>query len=203
MKKTLMTLSLLALVMVTFGQTFDLGVKASYNTTKLKLSTAAIKSGFTNGSGVNFGVFARIGGSKIYLQPELLYSSMTTTYTYSIKNTLGVVSTLTNDVKLKTFQIPILLGLKVLDLKIASVRAFTGPAAQFVTNKGIKDLTTQIKDNFTDNTMAWAWQLGAGVDVLMFTLDMRYDLGLTELKTVTADTFKNRTFTVSIGFKFF
>jgi hypothetical protein len=203
MKKTLMTLSLLALVMVTFGQTFDLGIKASYNTTKFNLSASSITNGFKNGSGVNFGAFARVGGSKIYLQPELLYSSVTTTYTYTIKNTVGVVSTLTNDVKLKTFQIPILLGVKLLDLKIASLRAFTGPAASFVTNKGLQDLTTQIKDNFTSNSMAWSWQVGAGVDVLMFTLDVRSDFGITELKTVTADSFKGRTLTVSLGFKFF
>lgn len=204
MKKIFITLLLLPMVLVTFGQTFDLGVKASYNTTKLNLSTTAVKNGFTNGTGGSFGAFARIGGSKLYLQPELLYNSMTTTYTYSVKNTAGVViSTLTNDVKLKTFQIPILLGLKLLDLKLASVRAFTGPAASFVTNKGIQDLTTQIKDNFTSNSMAWDWQIGAGVDILMFTFDIRYDLGISELKTVTADTFKGRTFTVGLGFKFF
>lgn len=203
MKKYLMTLSLLGMVLVTFGQTFDLGVKASYNTTQFKLSAGSVASGFKNGTGVNFGGFARIGGSKLYLQPELLYSSNTTTYTYSVKNTLGVMTTMTSDVKLKTFQIPILLAYKILDLKVASLRAFTGPAASFVTNKGVQNLASQIKDNFTSDSMAWSWQIGAGVDVLMFTLDMRYDLGLNELKTVTTDTFKSRMFTISLGFKFF
>ena len=203
MKKTLMTLSLLAIALVSFGQTFDLGVKASYNTTKFELSKSSVTNGFKDGSGVNFGVFARIGGSKVYLQPELLYSSKSTTYTYSVQNPSGVISTFTDDVKLKTFQIPILLGVKLLDLKIASLRAFTGPAASFVTNKGIANLGAQIKDNFTSNSMAWDWQIGAGVDVLMFTLDMRYELGISELKTVTADDFKGRTITVSLGFKFF
>lgn len=204
MKKTLMILSLLALVMVTFGQTFDLGVKASYNTTKFKLSASAIGNEFKNGSGVNFGVFARLGGKTVYLQPELLYSSKTATYTSTVKNTLGnVTGTTTSDVKMQTIQIPILLGIKVLDLKIASLRAFTGPAASFVTNGSLKKLGSQIKDNFTSNNMAWDWQLGAGVDVLMFTFDIRYELGLSELKTATVDTFKGRTFTASLGFKFF
>ncbi len=199
MKKTLLTLSLLALVMVTFGQTFDLGVKASYNTTKFTLSANDAYKQFKNGSGSSFGAFLRVGGSHIYLQPEFLYSSKTATYT--LTNMSNAV-TFTSDVKLKTFQIPILLGVKLLDLKIASVRAFTGPAASFVTNK--KDnLATQIKDNFTSNSMAWDWQMGAGVDVLMFTFDMRYELGLTELKNATPETFKGRTFTVSLGFKFF
>lgn len=198
-----MTLTLLTLAMVTFGQTFDLGIKASYNTTKFELSKSSVTNGFKNGSGVNYGVFARIGGSHFYLQPELLYSSKSTTYTYTIQNPSGAASTLTSDVKLKTFQIPVLLGVKLLDLKIASLRAFTGPAASFVTNKGIQNLGSQIKDNFTSNSMAWDWQIGAGVDVLMFTLDMRYELGISELKTVTADSFKGRTFTVSLGYKFF
>lgn len=204
MKKTLMTLSLLAMVMVTFGSTFDLGVKASYNTTKFSLSTSSITNGFKNGTGINFGAFARVGGSKIYLQPELLYSSKTSTYTYAVKNTLGVVTgTASSDLKLQTIQIPILLGIKLLDLKLASLRAFTGPAASFVTNGSLKNLGSQVKDNFTSGNMAWDWQVGAGVDVLMFTLDLRYELGLTELKSVTTDTFKGRTFTVSVGFKFF
>ena len=116
---------------------------------------------------------------------------------------MGIVQTFSNDVKLKTFQIPILLGYKLLDLKIASLRAFTGPAASFVTNKGVQNLATQIKDNFTSDSMAWSWQIGAGIDLLMFTLDIREDLGLNELKTVTTDTFKNRMLTVSVGFKFF
>ncbi len=194
-----MTIALLALVMVTFGQTFDLGVKASYNTTKFTLSANDAYKQFKNGSGSSYGAFLRVGGSHIYLQPELLYSSKTATYT--LTNTNNVVVT-TTEVKLKTVQIPVLVGVKLLDLKIASLRAFTGPAASFVTNKQDK-LATQIKDNFTSNSMAWDWQVGAGVDVLMFTLDMRYELGLTELKNVTPDTFKGRTFTVSLGFKFF
>jgi Flp pilus assembly pilin Flp len=199
MKKTLLTFTLLALVMVTYGQTFDLGVKASYNTTKFTLSASSVANEFKNGSGVNFGVFARLGGSKVYLQPEFLYSSKTGTYT--VKNTLGAVLS-TNDVKMQTIQIPILLGFKLLDLKIASLRAFTGPAASFVTNGSMKNIGTQVKDNFTSNNMGWDWQVGAGVDVLMFTLDMRYELPLSELKSATVDTFKGRTFTVSIGLKF-
>jgi len=194
MKRTLLTISLLALVMVTFGQTLDFGIKASYNTTKFSLSASSVANGFKSGSGSSFGAFARLGGSKIYLQPELLYSSKTGTYT---------TNSTTQDVKMQTIQIPVLLGYKMLDLKIASIRAFTGPAASFVTNGSLKNLATQAKENFTSNNMLWAWQLGAGIDVLKFTLDMRYDLGLSELKSISTDTFKGRTFTVSLGFKFF
>ncbi len=200
MKKSVLTFALMALVMVTIGQTFDLGVKASYNTTKFNLSASAIKSGFTSGAGANFGVFARIGGSKIYLQPELLYSSKTATYILKNDLTGAVISN--NDVKFKTIQIPLLLGFKVLDLKIASLRAFTGPAALFVTDGSLKNLANQAKESFTSGKMGWDWQLGAGVDVLMFTLDMRYELGLSELKSVTMNSFKGKTFTVSLGFKF-
>ena len=42
MKKTLMTLSLLTLAMVTFAATFDLGIKAGYNTSKISTDLSTI-----------------------------------------------------------------------------------------------------------------------------------------------------------------
>ncbi|MCK9411275.1 MAG: PorT family protein [Prolixibacteraceae bacterium] len=191
MKKTIMTLSLLTLAMVTFASTFDLGIKVGWNTSKL----SSDMSTFTPSSkgGYNFGAFGRFGGSKIYLQPEFLYV---------VQNGGFSVGSTSDAIKMKSIQIPVLLGLKVLDLKLASIRAFTGPAISFPTGYNSDQ---SIKYNF--NNSALDYQVGAGVDVLNFTLDIRYSWALSKTFDTTSlssnFTGKGNAFTVSLGFKIF
>ncbi len=186
-----MTLSLLVLAMVTFASTFDLGIKAGYNTSKLASDFSTFKPDIQGG--YNFGAFGRFGGKKFYLQPEFLYV---------VKNGGYSTSASTDAIKMKSIQVPVLLGLKVLDLKVASIRAFTGPAISFPTGY---DSSKNFSYNF--NNSVWDYQLGAGVDVLMFTLDVRYEWGLSKSFDTTNlgsnFTSKGNTFTVSLGFKIF
>lgn len=191
MKKTLMTFALLALTMVTFASTFDLGIKAGWNTSKL----TSDMSTFTPSAkgGYNFGAFGRFGGSKFYLQPEFLYV---------VQNGGFSVGSTTDAIKMKSIQVPVLLGLKVLDLKLASIRAFTGPAISFPSGYNSDQ---NLKYNF--NNSVWDYQLGAGVDVLNFTLDIRYAWGLSKSINTSdiSSNFQPKTnaFTVSLGFKIF
>ena len=62
------------------------------------------------------------------------------------------------------------------------------------------------KDSFKD--MNWGLQLGAGVDVLMLTIDLRYELGLSNLYDKPDNApeggpgeFKNNVFFISVGWK--
>ncbi|MCL6101574.1 MAG: hypothetical protein M1292_03675, partial [Bacteroidetes bacterium] len=61
--------------------------------------------------------------------------------------------------------------------------------------------------SYNFNNSVWDYQLGAGVDVLMFTLDVRYEWGLSKSFDTTNlgsnFTSKGNTFTVSLGFKIF
>lgn len=191
MKKTLMTLSLLTLAMVTFASTFDLGIKAGYNTSKISTDLNTIKA--DSKGGYNFGAFGRFGGKRFYLQPEFLYV---------VKNEGFSTSSATDAIKTKSIQVPVLLGLKLIDLKVASIRAFTGPAISFSTGY---DSDKSFKYNV--NNAAWDYQLGAGVDLLMFTLDVRYEWGISKTfdSTNLPSNFTNKgnTFTVSLGYKIF
>ena len=143
--------------------------------------------------GYNFGAFGRFGGNNFYFQPEFLYV---------VKNGGYSTSATTDAIKMKSIQVPLLLGLKVLDLKLASIRAFTGPAISFPAGY---DSNQNFKYNF--NNSVWDYQLGAGVDVLNFTLDIRYAWGLSKSFDTTnlGSNFqtKNNAFTVSLGFKIF
>jgi hypothetical protein len=186
MKKFLLTFALIVLSVVTFAATFDLGVKFGYNTTKLTsdLSTFSANSQ----GGYNFGAFGRFGGSKLYLQPEFLYV---------VKNGGFKIGSATNAIKMHAIQVPLLLGYKILNLKVASIRAFTGPAVSFASGyKSDQPLTGNLKSS------TWAYQLGAGVDFLMFIVDLRYELGLSKQLETSTYTNKANTFSVSFGFKF-
>lgn len=106
----------------------------------------------TNQLGGNYqaGLLCQIGET-LYLQPEIYYAS------YKIDSISR-----TNFVK-----IPIMLGLKFLDIGLLSLHLNGGPLFSFQL-----DNTDRITGNQTLN-----WQLGAGADILGFiTADLRYTL---------------------------
>ena len=207
MRKTILTFTLMTFVLSTFAiGPFTLGIKGGINSSKITTDNYTGDYTFNNfksdaKSGYNVGAFARLG-TKIYLQPELLYCVRNSQST-------DATGTASQSVKLKTIQVPILLGFKLIDLKLASIRAFTGPAMSFpmssskVTYDGISAGITDTK-NYKNNI--WDWQLGAGVDVGMITLDCRYEWGLSNTSegNVSKVGFVNKgnTLTFSVGFKF-
>ena len=101
------------------------------------------------------------------------------------------------------------MGFKLIDLKLASIRAFTGPAMSFpmksskITYDGVSGPIYDT-ENYKNNI--WDWQLGAGVDVGMITLDCRYEWGLSNTSEGNPSKVgfvnKGNTLTFSVGFKF-
>jgi len=103
---------------------------------------------------------------------------------------------------------------KITDLKLVNIRATAGPTANFIVNKKIE--TTEGSNYISPIKEAdikdvhWGFQLGAGVDVLMFTLDVQYSIGLNNVigtidvggSPVKFDSKKNG-FIVSLGWKIF
>ncbi len=216
MRKTILTFTLMTVVLSSFAiGPFTLGIKGSINSSKITTDNYSAQGVTFNDfksdakSGYNLGAFARLG-TKIYLQPELLYCVRNGQSTGATGVTTGNGSgTATQSVKLKTIQVPILLGFKLIDLKLASIRAFTGPAMSFpmksskVTYAGVSGPIYDT-ENYKNNI--WDWQLGAGVDVGMITLDCRYEWGLSNTSegNISKVGFVNKgnTLTFSVGFKF-
>ena len=210
MRKTILTFALMTLVLATFAQLpFAIGIKGGINSTKITTDNYSGQGVTFNDfrsdakSGFNIGAFARLG-TKIYLQPELLYCVKNS----QSSNSTGTATT-SQSVKLKTIQVPILLGFKLIDLKLASIRAFTGPAMSIPMNSSsvnYDSVSGKIFDTKNYKNNIWDWQLGAGVDVGMITLDCRYEWGLSNTSggNVNKVGFVNKgnTLTFSLGFKF-
>ncbi len=207
MKKLILTIALIIFASAIYAQlpfTFDLGLKGSINSSELKTGDATINNiSYANfksatKSGYNLGIFARLGGKRMYFQPEIMYCQ---------KNGQSNIGTLViQTLDLKTIQIPLLAGYKLIDLKVASIRAFTGPAMSFPTSgSGIKSNLTNVSPNNLNKNI-WDWQLGAGIDILKFTLDVRYEWGLSNISDSNPSKIgfvnKGNVLTFSLGFKF-
>ncbi len=202
MKKIALIITILFLATTIHAQ-FHIGPQIGYSASKLTTNTSEITSDFKNN--FLFGAFARFG-EKIYVQPEVNWLTQG-----------GIWENNTLDEKLemtyKTIQIPVSVGWRLIDLKIANIRIFGGVAANIATVKTLKinDIDEPL-NNADWNDLSWQYQFGAGVDVLMFALDVKYMGGINDLYKGDAPDFtfdgntlstKSNMFTVTLGWKIF
>jgi hypothetical protein len=190
---------------VTFGQ-FNFGLKVGYNASKLHTSLDSIKSSFN--SGFHFGAFFRFGiGKKVYIQPEAYYTMQGGIFQNNVSNT---VNNWKQKVTVGTLDIPVLVGFKLINLKIINWRIMAGPMVSFVVNSKIKDVSLVGPiENSDISKLNWYAQAGTGFDVLFLTLDVRYQIGLNQMITSAQGTTglpyslnaTNNMWVVSLGFK--
>jgi len=202
MKKITLLIAAVLMSAVMYGQ-FHIGPQIGYATSNLTLNGADIQSSMHN----NFlvGVFARIG-NKVYLQPELNYITQGNTFQFSH-------GTIQQKVDLKSIQVPLSLGFQLLNLKVVKLRVFGGVTANFVVNKDVSpaegiNLTGNYLtvDNFKNTN--YQYQFGAGVDVFMLTLDVKYYGGISDFTNGsltagggTISSTKANAFMVTLGWK--
>jgi len=208
MRKLVLTFVLIFASSMIFAQ-FTLGPKIGYNTSKLSVDQSDITTSLKNS--FQFGIFARIG-KKLYLQPEVNW--LTQGGVFKQPEVTGSLSPFEQEIDLKTIQIPVIIGYKIINPKIINIRILAGPVASIVTDKKIesKDISGYIKpiEDANIEDLIWSLQVGAGVDILMFTIDVRYNIGLNKvIKDITIDgtpvTFASKVsgFSVSLGWKIF
>ena len=170
---------------------FNFGLKAGYNSSLNFENISAVQSGDYNlvdvkselASGFHAGAFARVFINKLYIQPEVLYSLQKKDYQITLQDISNNTVSVDKFVTFRTIDVPLLVGYKLLDLKVANLRAFAGP--KFRLNAGsqisFKNLTEganidteALKGEFKDSQIGL--EAGAGIDVLMFALDFRFNL---------------------------
>lgn len=200
MKKLILTCVTIAFMStVSYAQTFNLGLKGGVNLAKINSDFADAE----NRLGYQIGAWARIGGSGIYLQPELYFGSKENKFVEI--NTNGTTVTTEGTVKFTTMDVPVLIG-KKFGANNFNFRLNAGPVISFNLDKSTSNFSNafqQLGDtkNYKDQT--FGAQFGAGVDISNFTVDLRYETGLSNI--YTSDQYKQKlnTFLVSVGFKIF
>lgn len=190
---------------VTFGQ-FSFGLKVGYNASKLHTTLDSIKSSFN--SGLHFGAFFRFG-RKVYVQPEAYYTLQGGIFQNNATNT---INNWKQRITVGTLDIPLLIGFKIIDMKVVNWRILAGPMVSFVVNSKISDLDNNKLvgpvQKADISKLNWYVQAGTGVDVLFLTLDLRYQIGLNQMITSSQGTgiqyslnATNNMWVVSLGFK--
>ena len=178
MKKFSLFLAAILMSGLMYGQ-FHIGPQIGYTASKLSYKGSDITNGLKNN--MLIGVFMRFG-KKIYLQPEVNYMTQGSVFKFPL--TGGSVSPVEQNVSLKSIQVPLSLGWRIINAKVFKLRIFGGATANFVVDKTIDTKNGDPKDYLVPDDFSniqWQYQLGAGVDILMFALDIKYYGGINDL----------------------
>jgi hypothetical protein len=192
---------------LSYGQ-LHFGPQIGFTASNLTLDVDDIQNDLQ--SNFLIGAFVRMG-KKIYVQPEVNYYTQGSIFKYPA---IGSLSPLEQEIGLKTLQVPVNLGWRMINLEIVNIRLFGGVVANFVLDKKIETTSGNpddyenalVPEDFKD--VNWQYDVGVGVDVLMFAVDVKYVGGFTNVlndvqfdgKTVTS---KSNLFVVTLGWKIF
>lgn len=165
----------------------NVGIHGGISTTKMKVKDFAQIKSADSRTGYMVGAFARVNLGLIYLEPS-----------FNFTHRESEINTITENGRLKvnSFDIPLMVGVKFLDLSVVKLRAFIGPVASFP-GKAKHSLNSIAKLD-TDNVV-WNGKVGVGADVWKFTFDIDYEKAFKELGD---DIKAPRSFNFTLGFKF-
>ncbi len=162
MKKTLLFIvGLLACYGVQAQAGSGFGIKAGLNYNGNGDYFDSVENAFESpdrNAGFHIGVYGKLG-NRLYVRPELVYTSTTSGYDEG-------------DLKIQKLDVPVLVGTKI----IGPLHAFIGPSFQYILNSKFDDVTIDVIDN--DFTVGF--NLGAGINLGKFGIDLRYERGFTE-----------------------
>jgi hypothetical protein len=162
--------NLFVIAMVVFAagtvsaQEFSIGPKVGLSQGNVEVNG----NGFSKGNskmGYHLGLFARLGGNALYLQPEVLYTNTGGEF----KETQGTTE-VNYEATFNRLDVPVLVGLKLGGL----LRIQAGPVASFMLNSEVtQDVGSAALPDYKKSTLAY--QAGIGVDVGNMILDLKYE----------------------------
>ena len=165
---------------------FWFGPKVGLDLATPTIDQDAIKTQFDSNS--QFGIFFQFG-RRFYLQPEFYYAM------HKESNTSASMEAV--ETKVNTLKVPVMVGLRLINLGIVSAHVMAGPQGSFFLSETKPDASrTRQKSNFD-------LQFGAGVDVLGFiTLDVRYSSNISTIETTIQQLNWKDAVNVTLGIKF-
>ena len=210
MKKLLLIAAILTGFQMTQAQIFQIGLRVGVNSSQVnaddltgtvsptrKVEVEAVDDAEF---GYHLGLYSRlkIPIIGIYIQPEFLFTSAGGAFRTTVVENNVVVDRSTKDIKFSRIDIPIGIG-----YKFGPARLQVAPVASFVVNS-----TSDAFDlNFKDAT--WGYQVGVGLDIWKFLLDLKYEGSFSDLSdkaTLFGTDFnldsRASQFIVSVGYRF-
>ncbi len=114
-----------------------------------------------NKTGYHIGAYSKFGILGFFLQPEVMYTSLTTEYE-------------SFDYKLNKIDAPILVGVNVL----GPLNIKAGPSFQYILNNELEETSLEIGE--VENDITIGYQLGAGLNIGRLGFDLRYENAFSE-----------------------
>lgn len=200
MKKLLLTIGLFAaFTTISKAQLLpkvQFGAKAGVNLSSL--SNTGSTFGADNRAGYLAGFWARFGALGFNFQPELYITSKNV----DINNSNGVSSS----AKFTSIDVPLLLGGKIGAFGLGG-RFYAGPLLSFAINRDGNTFGNAVGNaaSLRYKDANFALTAGAGVDIRRFSVDLRYEAGLSKQEYIDGSTnIKTRVslFNLSLGYAF-
>jgi len=166
-----------------------LGIKGALNFSSLKSDGKWLNS--DTKTGYQIGVWGRVGAAGFHVQPELYYSQKKAGF----KDEDGE----NGEAVLKSMDLPILLGTKI-GLGPLGVRIQAGPVFSFAQDGKVDFKSATDIDNYKKSSTGIIG--GIGADIRNFTVDLRYEHGLSNISQNSDKSQKVSMWSVGIGYAF-
>lgn len=188
--KFVFAIALVFFVSPVFSQ-LNFGIKVGGNYNLNSISSNSSNLSMENTTSLLGGGFVRIKLKKISLQGEVLFANKKAEITGAVSGN--------RKVSFNSFDIPLMVGYKLIDLKVTKLRLNAGLIPSFVTgNRGDLD-----KVNYKD--AYYSATAGLSLDIPLFLFDIRYQGAIGdyyELQNVNSNTkLSNSMITLSVGWK--
>lgn len=188
-KTALVVLFFLGVCLPLFSQV-NLGIKVGGNYNYNGFSSDSLNLSLDNGVSVSGGGFIRIKIKKIHLQGEALIVGHKGSY---------INGTTPGNVDFMSFDVPLLVGYKIMDLKVVKVRLNAGIIPSFY----VGNLGDLENSNFED--AFYSATGGISLDIPLFLFDLRYQGAIGDyyqLQNVNSNTtLTNNLLTFSVAWK--
>ena len=198
MKRTFTVLAMAAIIFSasqSFGQ-IRAGIKGGLNSSNISGLDLAGVSGVTRYSGWNAGIFVGLKLPVIGIQGDILYSLEGVKYTLD----LGALGTEEVTNELTYINIPVVAKLNLIPLLNIQAGLQYGilSKAELQSSQGTVDVKDTTKGGNTSVV------LGVGLDISKIVIDLRYNIGLTDLNDDSAVPIspKLSTIQLDVGFRF-
>lgn len=176
------------------AQDFSIGPKFGVSQANIEVNGDGFKAG-DDKMGYHVGMFVRMGGASIFVQPEFLYTS-TGGFIIDENNNATIETTINR------LDIPMMVGFKVLRF----FRFQAGPIASILLDQSFGEDPIAATQNIDYRSSTIGYQAGIGLDLGNLILDAKYESSLGKIAGSVAgfETDQRQTqLVVSAGFRLF
>ncbi|PLW99358.1 MAG: hypothetical protein C0593_03365 [Marinilabiliales bacterium] len=190
MKKVFLSLTAAILFSIPSFAQLDISLMAGVNSTDFRCNPDEYL--ILNDWGYQGGVHVRIG-KKTFFETGVQWLQSKTEFQSTVDNIIY-----SDIISVSQLRIPAYLGKRIIKLGIVDLRVNTGPTMRIVSE--VLDNDYHIHKEYF-NEAVWSWDFGAGLDILVFSLDVNYELGLSEMISGVSGT-QNDILNITLGLTF-